>query len=101
MEPILRKLFEKKRDWEYAFICCIGRANILAIEPDTQFRISDDGLLLIVDDAGAPNPIRRGPDEPATINLHAEMCIDSITSIDYVTFNKEPKIQPIKNKIIV
>lgn len=95
---ILARLFNKKKDWEYCTISIAGRGPI-AIQPDTNIQLSEDGRILTVTDPGAPNPFYRGsPEEPQTVSLQDNIDTDYISSVGFLNF---PKIISKKSSIIM
>lgn len=94
---ILARLFNKKRDWDYCTISIAGRGPI-AIQPDTNVSLSDDGRILVITDPNAPNPFFRGaPGEPEEVILEENIDTDYISSVGFL---KLPKIITKPSKIM-
>ena len=94
---ILSRLFNKKKDWEYCTISIAGRGPV-AVHPDTNIALSDDGRILKIIDPEAPNPFFRGaPGEPETVSLEENIDTDYISSVGFLKF---PKILTKPSKII-
>ena len=97
---VLKPLFEKKKDWDYANIFIQGRPGI-AVEPTTNFMLEElsQGRILIVTDKEVPNPLKKYPMDPGpeTVELTARIDTDFITSIEFLKF---PKIITGSKKII-
>lgn len=98
---ILKRLFERKKDWDYANIFIVGRPGV-AVEADTDFKIDEKGLL-VIHEKQAPNPFygRSGnPEEPEKVDLYVEVDTDFITSVEFMKFHKiitkSSKIEVIK-----